>query len=106
MSMEEVFSQLQASHVHLWMEGEQLKYRAPAGAMTEELRALIAVYRDKIIEQLRQGQNDRSRCTACDYRQWIDAPSIENGLIRTECGRCGRFIGYRPAIMVRSGQFT
>lgn len=106
MKLEDVFSLLQASHVQLWVEGAQLKYRAPTGAMTEDLRAMIAVYRDKIIDHLRQEHHVRTRCNACDWRLWVDSSSAESGLIRTTCGRCGRFIGYRPAILARSGQFT
>lgn len=79
--------------VELYLDGDQLRYRAPEGALTSELRDAIRAHRLEIIEQLRDAAT--GRCGICDWRDWRDAPP-QDGRIRTTCGKCGRFIGYRP----------
>ncbi len=83
--------------VELYLDGDQLRFRAPAGALTPELRNEIAAHRPTIIEHLRKGTNTTATasCGRCDWRNWRDDPP-EDGRIRTTCGKCGRFIGYRP----------
>ncbi len=70
-----------------------------ADIQTPELRAVISEHRAAIVERLRHGANGAAgrppRCVACDRQYWVNDPP-QNGRIRTTCGKCGRFIGYRP----------
>lgn len=99
MTVDEIFSAVEGAGIRLWLEGGRLRYRAPPGAMTEQVRSAITAHRSEIIARLRFGHRlslpEPSRCSVCDRRDWHDAPSQE-GWIRTTCGRCGTFIGYRP----------
>lgn len=98
MNVNELLAKLPRRHIALSLDGERLRYRAPVGTLTAHLRAAIAHHREEIIDRFRRGQppdNGRSRCMVCDRRHWVDAPP-KDGRIRTTCGRCGRFIGYRP----------
>jgi len=83
--------------VELYLDGDQLRFRAPTGALTPEMRDEIAVHRPAIIEHLRIRTNTTTtaECGRCDWRNWRDDPA-KDGRVRTTCGKCGRFIGYRP----------
>jgi len=99
MTLDQLFNSLTRSKVTLFLDGERLRYRAPEGGLTPELRAVIAENRPQIIERLCRGENRATprppKCVACDRQYWVDEPP-KNGRIRTTCGKCGRFIGYRP----------
>jgi len=93
-----ILRRLAEQNVELYLEGDRLRFRAPAGALTDDLRAGIAEHRTEIIGLLRPrpALAAGERCVTCDWRGWVDEPPVD-GRIRTHCGRCGRFIGFRPA---------
>jgi TubC N-terminal docking domain len=97
---DELLAQLNARGVALYLEGDLLRYRAPEGALTGELRGAIANNRITVINRLRTTMMSSElapsqRCMICDQRNWLDEPS-KDGSIRTICRICGRFIGFRP----------
>jgi hypothetical protein len=97
MNVDVLLRNLADRDVELYLDSDCLRYRAPAGALTSELRGHIAEQRLAIIEHLRTGTTvtaAQRRCTNCDRRDWRDDPP-QDGRIRTTCGKCGRFIGYR-----------
>jgi len=84
--------------IKLYLDSGRLSFRAPAGALTPELRGHIGAHRLEIIERLQKATTASANgcCGNCDWRNWRD-DQPQNGRIRTTCGKCGRFIGYRPA---------
>ena len=100
MNAEELFGELARSQVTLFLDGDRLRYRAPEGALSPDLRVAIAKQRAAIIERLRArrpADNRSAACVvACEPRYWVDGLP-KDGRIRTTCGSCGRFVGYRPA---------
>lgn len=99
MTVDQLLADLTGGRVTLFLDGDRLRFRAPEGALTPELRELIAEHRAAIIKRLRRGANGAmarpSGCVICDRQYWVDDPP-QNGRICTICGKCGRFIGFRP----------
>ena len=62
MTTVEFLTELHARKIHLWVEGETLKCRAPKGALTPEVRAGLAERKGEILALL-QG-NDLVRRSA------------------------------------------
>lgn len=52
MTAEELLARLAASDIRLWADQERLRFNAPAGAMTPELRATVAEHRDELLRLL------------------------------------------------------
>jgi hypothetical protein len=96
-SLDELLNCLVAQSVELYVADGRLRFRAPEGAMTDSLRSHITAHRMAIIEHLgtlATTAHGRQRCRNCDQRNWVDEPA-KDGRIRTTCGKCGGFIGYR-----------
>lgn len=47
-----IISELEALGVRLWVEGGQLRYRGPAGALTERHRDLLRIHKAALVEHL------------------------------------------------------
>jgi len=52
----DLLARLRQQGVELYLEGDKLRLRAPKGALTDELRAALAMRRDEIVEFLRRAQ--------------------------------------------------
>ena len=98
MNVDRLIAMLAERRITLRLDEGSLKYRAPTGALTLDLKEAISRDRLRIIDRLtsspeRKAQNKTS-CIHVFPKNWIDQPA-ENGTIRTTCRLCGRFIGYR-----------
>ena len=106
MTTEALTTMLELRGVSLYLEGEAIRFRAPKGALTAELKDQIAEHRTAVIAQLRSPTStdagSRIDDCRCETKFWIDE-SPQEGRIRTHCGECGRFIGYRPKNLVTHG---
>ena len=98
MNVEQLLTDLAHSQVMIHLDGDRLRYRAPEGALTDDMRAAISNHRAALIEWLRSSIPPKApcsgKCVTCDRRNWEDHPP-KDGRILTTCGRCGDFIGYR-----------
>ena len=99
MNIEQLLADLGRKRVVLALDGDRLRYRAPEGALTDDMRSAIATHRVEISDWLRRSARSElpclGNCVNCDPRNWEDHPP-KDGKIRTTCNRCGHFIGYRP----------
>lgn len=100
MTIDQLMVKLEFRGVSLFLKDNLLRYRAPSGALTAELRQHVSDHRQEIVAQLKRQTTTKPRpflkkCSHFDMIYWVDQPPIGGG-IRTHCGRCGRFIGYRP----------
>lgn len=59
MSVTDLIADLSQRNVRLWLDGEQLRFRAPQGALTPELKAQLAECKPELVEFLRVVQSSR-----------------------------------------------
>jgi amino acid adenylation domain-containing protein len=57
MSITDLIADLSHRGVRLWLDGEQLRFRAPQGTLTSELKAQLAERKDELREFLREVQS-------------------------------------------------
>jgi hypothetical protein len=99
LNIDQLLADLAQNQIQVYLDGDRLRYRAPEGAITDDVRVVIGANRAAIIDWL-QGSNPpqppcQGKCAGCDRRNWKDHPP-KDGRILTTCGRCDHFIGYRP----------
>ena len=56
MNVPELVTDLRQRGVHLWADGEQLRFRAPQGVLTAELRKKLVANKPAVLEYLGQDQ--------------------------------------------------
>lgn len=99
MTINQLLAMLADRKITLRLEGGRLKYRAPTGALTPDLREAVSQHRPKIIDRLATTRNGKAHgehaCVHIFSQDWVDQP-LGDGRIRSTCRLCGRFIGYRP----------
>ena len=69
MTVDQLLRCLADCAVELFLDGDRLRYRAPAGALTPDLRGEISARRSAIIDHLRAAAATDAvgtRCTICD----------------------------------------
>src|SRR5215207_6202714 len=57
MSITDLIADLSHRGVRLWLDGDQLRFRAPQGTLTSELKVQLAERKDELREFLRQVQS-------------------------------------------------
>ena len=77
---------LSAAGVELYIDHGKLRFRAPAGAFTDELRSLAAANRADLIAHL-----SAVPCTRCGSTETADFSIHDGQSIRRDCAKCGRF---------------
>jgi pyochelin synthetase len=55
MNVHELIDDLSASGIRLWVEADQLRFRAPRGAMTDTRRETLRAHKSALVEHLRAG---------------------------------------------------
>ena len=106
MTDESLITTLASHGIALYLEGDVIRFRAPKGVLTADLKEQIAERRAEIIAHLRRltalGARSQDAACRCDMAIWVDEPP-QDARIRTHCGKCGKFIGYRPENLTNEG---
>ena len=105
MTIDQLLAALAQNQIVVFLDGDRLRYRAPEGALAAGVRVAVSEHYTAIIERLRGGARPMpprpTKCMFCDRRHWVDEQP-KGDRIRTVCGKCGGFIGYR-LVGLRSG---
>ena len=91
-----LLQRLAALGIQIECRGDHLPLR-PAAALSPELLQQLKNHKREILVLMRNQSQSAvtANCARCDEQCWVDEPP-KDGRIRTTCGKCGRFIGYRP----------
>ena len=90
MEVDALLDRLARLGIRVFVADGRLKLRGPKAVMTEALVQEVFRHRERLVQRL------CPRLFRLDYSR--DAPAAGRpGWTVTVCGRCGRFIGYRPS---------
>lgn len=92
-----LLSQLKDLGIQVERRGDRVRLR-PASGLSKELVGELKKHKEGLLEAIRIESSEgevAASCSMCGRRHWIDEPP-KDGRIRTICGKCNRFIGYRP----------
>lgn len=99
--MTELLTELRRRDISLWRDGENLRFSAPAGALTPELRAEVAAHKAELLAELNDDadshipRTDRSHGAPLSFSQerlWI-VDQITPGLANYNITLCWRIRG-------------
>ena len=65
----ELLAALSERHVQLWIEGDQLRYRAPKGALDAELRDLLSRQKKEVMDLMRRRARESVSLHPLSYAQ-------------------------------------
>ena len=76
MTVVEVFHTIQARDIRLMVDGDQLRYDAPAGAVTAEVMTLLRQHKPGLLALLQQGAEPSAAHTAetCTHQEHVPPP--------------------------------
>ena len=81
MNLPDLISELTARGIELIPEGEdRLRYRAPKGALTSELKAEIATHKREVLSALRDSSSAHSRAAIAEHSPTEDGDLLERFL--------------------------
>jgi hypothetical protein len=85
--------------VELFAATNALRFRAPEGRLSNELKAALAVYKSEIIRLIRSAcptcgrpVKDKARCWACHDRQCVGCGRPTVSAFIANCFSCGRLL--------------
>jgi len=82
--------------IRIECRGDRLRL-TPAASISPDLLGQLRRHKQELMAILRNPNspaNGAVPCGMCHQEHWIDEPACD-GRIRTRCGRCGKFIGFR-----------
>lgn len=75
-----LLNELAQQDIRLWLDGEQLRYSAPDGAMTPEVIQLLRQHKPAIIQFLQQSENQQTTIPSADYSKPLPVSSAQQRL--------------------------
>ncbi len=88
---------LRSRGITLFVEGDRLRYRGPAGALTDDLRQAVAQNREGLLASLRRGTcpqcrrplDEKRRCWRCGFRTCAVCGKDTGSPFVATCAPCG-----------------